>query len=90
MPARNNRPLPSSDTPSARLNPTPAQKLVHGLGNSLSAARLRLGVVLQDPAYQPAQKANLDALSKILDDAVAETSRLDDLLWETAESKPPA
>jgi hypothetical protein len=89
MPARNNKTLSAPEAASTRLNPTPAQKLVHGLGNSLSAARLRLGVVLQDPAYQPAQKANLDALSKILDDAVDETNRLDDLLWATAESKPP-
>jgi hypothetical protein len=90
MPARNNKSFLPPEAASARLNPTPAQKLVHGLGNSLSAARLRLGVVIQDPAYQHAQKANLDALSKILDDAVDETSRLDDLLGETAGSKPPA
>jgi hypothetical protein len=68
--------------PEVRFEPTPEQRLVHALGNSLSAARLRLAIVSRDPACDTAQAANLTALNKILADAIDETTRLDDLLWK--------
>jgi hypothetical protein len=68
----------------SRLAPNPSQRLVHALGNSLSAARLRLEIVRRDPGCQGAQKANLEALTRILAEAIDETNRLDEMLWADA------
>jgi hypothetical protein len=59
--------------------PTAQQRLVHSLGNSLSAARLRLDVLRRDPTCMWAQKDNLEALAKILDEAIVEAEQLESL-----------
>lgn len=65
--------------PRSLLKPTPAQRALHALGNALSAAQLRVNVLVRDPTCMWAQKANLEALCQILADAIAETNRLETL-----------
>jgi hypothetical protein len=62
--------------------PTQQQQLIHALGNSLSAARLRLDLLTRDPTCMWAQKANLEALMQTLADAAAATNRLEELSWK--------
>jgi hypothetical protein len=71
----------AAGAPRSPLAPTARQRLVHALGNSLSAARLRLEIVSRDPACAAAQAENLAALNQILAEAIDDTNQLDDLLW---------
>jgi hypothetical protein len=75
---------PRAPSPAARhapIKPTPSQRLLHALGNSLSAARLRVDTLTRDPTCMWAQKDNLEALSQILTEAMDEADRLERLLW---------
>jgi hypothetical protein len=61
---------------------TPEQRMLHALGNSLSAARLRLEVLTRDSTCMWAQKANIEALAKTLAEAAEMTSRLEMMSWQ--------
>jgi hypothetical protein len=56
--------------------------MLHSLGNSLSAARLRLDILSRDPTCMWAQKANIEALAATLGEAIEMTTRLEELSWK--------
>ncbi|HEY0708477.1 MAG TPA: hypothetical protein VGG33_16845 [Polyangia bacterium] len=60
---------------------TEEQRLVHELGNSLSAARLRLDMVLGDLQCDEAARTNLAALTSALDGARRLADQLESLVW---------
>jgi hypothetical protein len=61
-------PVAESNTRSAAAasSPATARELRHDLGNALGALRLRVQLVLTDPACRAAQAKNLEAIERIL------------------------
>jgi hypothetical protein len=60
-----------------RRDAPPAQRHVHDLNNLLGALRLRVDMLTKDSTCMWAQGANLEALSRILDDALVLAARLE-------------
>jgi hypothetical protein len=63
--------------PKSRRRASPGKRLAHDLANSLGALRLRLDLVTRDPACLSAQGPNLEAMTRILDDARSLATRLE-------------
>jgi hypothetical protein len=61
--------LHAADDRKSRRRASPAKRLAHDLANSLGALRLRLDLVTKDPACLAAQGPNLEAMTRILQDA---------------------
>jgi hypothetical protein len=71
--------------------PTQQQRLIHDLGNTLSAARLRLDMVLNDPQCSEKIRTNLLALATALDTARRSADTLETSLWgEPADPQTPS
>jgi hypothetical protein len=62
--------------------PTEQQRMLHSLGNSLSAARLRLDILVRDATCMWAQKSNIEALAATLSEAIQLTGRLEEMSWK--------
>jgi hypothetical protein len=61
----------------SRRQASPAQQTVHDLNNLLGALRLRVDILTKDSTCMWAQSANLQALSRILDDALGLAAQLE-------------
>ena len=64
-----------------------AQQLVHDLGNSLSAARLRVELLSNDASCQQAQGPNIAALAAALDSARGFADELEAEVWAESLAK---
>jgi hypothetical protein len=84
MSGKSSKPVDPSITSAAHASEQ--QRMLHSLGNSLSAARLRLEIMSRDAGCMATQKANIEALAATLAEASEVTSYLEGLSWGGPES----
>ncbi|MDY7225846.1 hybrid sensor histidine kinase/response regulator [Hyalangium rubrum] len=62
-----------------------ASGVAHDLNNTLNAMRLRLELTQRDATFTPSQRAHLDAMSRIVNDASTRIHRLQDFARQRVE-----
>jgi hypothetical protein len=73
----------------ARGRPSSAERMIHDLGNLLGALRLRVDILTKDSTCVWAQGANLQAVSRIVDETLELAARLESRADTIKERRRP-